>query len=231
MRSFYDSNINNSSNTHTLSEEESKHIIRSLRMANGDSLIVLDGKGNSFECEIKNDHPKKCELEIVKVNQTSEPKFEIHIAVAPTKQTERIEWFIEKATEIGLTEFTPIQCSNSERSKIKTERLTKKAISAMKQSQRLFLPKINELSDIKTFISNHPNGLIAHCYDTERSSLSKSFKAINCPIIIGPEGDFTKEEIDFALENGYKTITLGDNRLRTETAALYSCMQAKMMSE
>lgn len=231
MRSFYDSNIKTSSKSHILSEEESKHIIRSLRMIKGDSIGVLDGRGNFFECEIKNDHPKKCELEIVKVNQSSKPKLEIHIAVAPTKQMERLEWFIEKATEIGLTEFTPIQCSNSERSKIKTERLSKKAISAMKQSQRLFLPKINELSDFKTFILKHPNGLIAHCYDTERSSILKSFKINNCPIIIGPEGDFTKEEINFALENGYKTITLGDNRLRTETAALYSCMQAKVISE
>lgn len=229
MRLFYDSNISSSATTHQLCEEESKHIVRVLRMTVGDRLGILNGNGSLFECEIIDDNAKKCILSIKEEQKEEKPDYDIHIAIGPTKQIDRLEWFIEKATEIGITEISLIECQNSERSKIKIDRLVKKAISAMKQSHRLFLPKINELSSVTKFIKNNPNGLIAHCYNDERAQISTVFQFKKCPILIGPEGDFSKEEIEIALQNGYKTITLGENRLRTETAALYACMNAKIL--
>lgn len=230
MRLFYDPNIKPSDLTYTLSEDESKHVIRVLRMKLGDQIGILDGKGSSFTCEIVDDTPKRCGLKIVNVQTEKQVDYDIHIAVGPTKQMERIEWFIEKATEIGITEITLVECTNAERAKIKTDRLEKKAISAMKQSHRKFLPKINSLTKVSDFIINNPNGLIAHCYDEERSEVNSVFKTTKCPILIGPEGDFTIEEIELAKKHGYKTITLGTNRLRTETAALFTCMQAKLIT-
>lgn len=229
MRFFYDSNIASSDTKHTLSEEESKHIIRVLRLKLGDRIGVLNGNGSLFECEIIDDHQKRCELSVIQETKEEKPVYDIHIAVGPTKQMDRLEWFIEKATEIGVTEITLIDCQNAERNKIKADRLLKKAISAMKQSHRLYLPKLNELVKVNDFITSHPNGLIAHCYNNERSPMKDVFKHTNCPILIGPEGDFTQSEIETALENGYKTITLGENRLRTETAALFACMNAKLL--
>ena len=230
MRLFYDPNISSKANTHTLSEEESKHIVRVLRMKSGDSIGVLNGAGSLFECTITVDNPKRCELHIDHETTESRPEYDIHIAIGPTKQMDRIEWFVEKATEIGVTEISLIQCKNGERAKIKSERLIKKAVSAMKQSHRLYLPKINELKPINAFIHEHPNGLIAHCYEDERNPLGAVFIKKNCPILIGPEGDFTRDEIALALENGYKTVTLGENRLRTETAGLFACVNAKLIT-
>ena len=231
MRLFYDPNIDASIAKHTLSEEESKHIVRVLRMQLGDHLIVLNGKGGSFECEIIDPNPKRCELQIVEVTQDSPKPYSIHIAISPTKQMDRMEWFVEKATEIGITEITFLNCKNSERVKLKPERLEKKAISAMKQSHRTFLPKINELTNYSSFIKEHPSGLLAHCYEDQKQNMQDVFAFNDCPILIGPEGDFTQDEIKLASESGYKYITLGENRLRTETAALYACMQAKLIVE
>lgn len=231
MRVFFDSTLNDSLKTHTICEEESKHIIRVLRMKEGQQLQLVNGKGDSFICTIIDAHPKRCQLSIDSVKTIEKPKNTIHIAIGPTKQLDRMEWFVEKATEIGVTEITLISCKNQERSKVKIDRLRKRAISALKQSHRLFLPTINELTDVKKFIQDNPNGLIAHCYEEPKESFEKSFKSYDCPILIGPEGDFTQEEIEFALQNGYKTITLGENRLRTETAGLYVCMRAKLLIE
>lgn len=229
MRRFYDPHISSSSKGFTLLEEESKHIVRVLRMQVGDQLEMVDGKGTLFTCSISNAHPKKCELTILSV-ETAEPELnQIHVVVGPTKQTDRLEWFVEKATEIGITEISFLTTKNSERAQLKLDRLEKKAISAMKQSKRLFLPKFNELTSFNSFVKEHPNGLIAHCMEGEMNEFEAVFNAQNCPILIGPEGDFTPEEVSFALENGYKTITLGKNRLRTETAALYVCMRAKIL--
>ena len=229
MRLFYDPSLAIGASTHQLSEMESKHIVRVLRMSEGDVLALVNGSGGYFVAEISEAHPKRCNLDIKNSSQEESPSEEIHIALGPTKQMERIEWFIEKATEIGVTEISFITGSNSERITLKPERLEKKAISAMKQSQRRFLPKINALSTIPEFIREHPNGLIAHCYDGEKSTIEESFQIKDCPILIGPEGDFTLEEIELALENGYKTITLGKNRLRSETAALYACANARII--
>lgn len=228
MRLFYDSHIELDAETHQLSEEESKHIVRVLRMNEGDELAIVNGKGGYFETEISIAHPKRCTVSILKSEQSEPPKHELHIAVGPTKLMDRIEWFAEKATEIGITEISFIAGKNSERVKMKPERIERKVISAMKQSKRRFLPKINELISVAEFIQKHPNGLIAHCEEGEKSTILEVFQPTNCPILIGPEGDFTSDEINLALENGYKTITLGENRLRTETAALYACVCAQL---
>lgn len=228
MRLFYDSHIELDAETHQLSEEESKHIVRVLRMSEGNQLAIINGKGGYFETEISVAHPKRCTVTILKAEQSELPKHELHIALGPTKLMDRIEWFVEKATEIGITEISFISGKNSERVKMKPERILKKAISAMKQSKRRFLPKINELVTVTEFIKAHPNGLIAHCEQGEKSTILDSFELTNCPILIGPEGDFNPNEIELAKQNGYKTITLGENRLRTETAALYACVCAQV---
>lgn len=230
MRLFFDDHITNSG-SHTLSTEESKHIIRVLRLNTGDEIGILDGNGNKYICQIAEPNPKKCVVSIKEVIAFEKPKVQIHIAIAPTKQMERLEWFLEKSTEIGITEITLFTSENSERVKINEERLQKKLISAMKQSQRYHLPKLNTLVKFNDIISEHSNGLIAHCYEGEKSCISKEFNTLSGPILIGPEGDFTENEVKRALEAGYKAISLGDNRLRTETAALYACMQVKFMSE
>lgn len=231
MRLFYDEHIAPTATEHTLSEEESKHIVRVLRLEKGQEIGILDGKGRLFSCKINDAHPKRCALTVSNIDLAEALPHEIHIAVGPTKQMERIEWFVEKATEIGITEISLIDCDNGERAKINTDRLVKKAVSAMKQSHGRFLPVINELQKLTDFIAANPNGLIAHCYEEEKNTFSEVFKSVGCPILIGPEGDFSQNEIEKALENGYKTITLGPNRLRTETAALYACMQAKLITQ
>lgn len=231
MRRFYDPNIDLSASSHTLSEEESKHIIRVLRLKNGDNIELVNGHGALITAVISDDHPKRCTVDFENIEQQDQPAYDIHIAVCPTKQLERIEWFVEKATEIGITEISFIETENMERTRLKIDRIVKKAVSAMKQSKRLFLPKINEIQKLSPFLSEHPNGLIAHCIDGEKNTIESVFNPKGCPILIGPEGDFSQKEIDFALENGYKTITLGENRLRTETAALYACMRTQWILE
>lgn len=229
MRLFYDPNIAPNTSSHQLSEEESKHIVRVLRSQVGDTIGILDGKGHLYTCEIADAHPKRCLLNIVNADFETQSESEIHIAVAPTKQMERIEWFVEKAVEIGTTKFTLLDCKNGERARIKTDRLIKKAISAMKQSQRRYLPEIVELTSFQDFLKAHPLGLLAHCYKEEKKDFSEVFQSKDCPILIGPEGDFSESEVQQALEQGYIAVTLGTNRLRTETAALYACMQAKLL--
>ena len=231
MHLFYDPTINTRDKTHTLSEEESKHACRVLRLKEGDEILLLNGNGFEFLARITDSNPKKCAVEIVSFKEGQKSPYVIHIAIAPTKNNDRIEWFLEKATEIGITEITFLLCSNNERKQTKDERYEKILISAMKQSKRLFLPKLNALTPFKEFISKYPNGLIAHCYEGEKTTITADFKTSNCPILIGPEGDFTLSEVELALQTGYKTISLGENRLRTETAGLYSCMQAKMVLE
>lgn len=229
MHLFYDPTIKADNSFHVLNEEESKHACKVVRLKNGDQISILNGMGIEFTGTIIEDHPKHCKVEIISKFIEEQIKSELHIAIAPTKIMDRIEWFLEKATEIGITEITPIICSNSERKQIKEERLEKILIAAMKQSKRLFLPKLNPLIDFNTFLKNHPMGIVAHCYNAPKNTIEEVFKIRNCPILIGPEGDFSLQEIEKALKSGYKTITLGKNRLRTETAGLYAVMQGKMI--
>jgi 16S rRNA (uracil1498-N3)-methyltransferase len=228
MHLFYDPTIDVLAKTHILNEEESKHACKVMRLVIGNEIAILNGKGIEFIAKIVEAHPKHCKVEIISKTEELEPNYDLHIAIAPTKIIDRIEWFLEKATEIGITEITPLICSNSERKIIKEERLEKILIAAMKQSKRLFLPKLNPLTEISSFIKQHPKGLIAHCYEGDKASISEVFETKNSPILIGPEGDFSMKEVEIALNSGYKTITLGKNRLRTETAGLYAVMQGKM---
>lgn len=227
MHLFYDSNITPETVSYQLNESESRHVCKVLRLKEGDFIGLLNGNGMLATAKITDANQKKCSVEIIERENEDAPPYSVHIAICPTKMNERMEWMIEKTTELGVTEITFLLSKNSERKAIKLERFENIAISAMKQSKRLFLPKINDLTKVEQFIKTHPNGFIAHCYDGEKQSLLTIFDN-SSPILIGPEGDFTPEECELAKQNGYREITLGKNRLRTETAGLYACMQGLM---
>lgn len=224
MHCFYEPDL--SGESVLLSEEESKHVVRVLRLSAGDQVELLDGKGTRAVAEVSDDHPKRCVLTLIsRSNEPTERNFRLHIAVAPTKNTDRIEWFVEKATEIGIDEITFLECEHSERDTIKIDRIEKVAISAMKQSQQSHLPKINELTSFTDFISSCEAEikLIAHCVDSERKDLRDfSFTNKTVAILIGPEGDFSNDEINLALQSGFQPVIFGKTRLRTETAAVYA---------
>ncbi|MDC3337695.1 16S rRNA (uracil(1498)-N(3))-methyltransferase [Flavobacteriales bacterium] len=225
MQLFYSENI--SGLTHALPEQESRHLIKVLRKSVGDKIQLTDGLGNLFHCKITNDHPKKCILEIIqKEKQTDICKRSIHIAIAPTKNNDRFEWFIEKATEIGVSSITPILCEHSERKKIKHERILKVAIAAMKQSNRLHLPEINSITSLSEFIKQDSSQtkLIAHCLDHEKTELYDLKLGNSICILIGPEGDFSEQEITQVLKANYLPVSLGNSRLRTETAGIVACV-------
>jgi len=210
-----------------LPEDEARHAIRVLRLTEGDTIELTDGKGFFYKAVITHAHPKHCEIHIVEEWQ---PKplgdFYLHIAVAPTKNMDRLEWFAEKATEIGINEITCLNCRYSERKEVKTSRLEKILVSAMKQSLKATLPHLNEMTKFKEFVKQPFDGrkFIAHCEEGAKSLLKKTYQpGENALILIGPEGDFSPEEISLALENGFEPISLGNSRLRTETAALVAC--------
>ncbi len=220
--------------TATLTSEESWHCAKVLRKKAGDAIQLIDGKGNFYEAVLELVSDKKCTANI-----TSGPvlqakrNYYLHLAIAPTKQIDRIEWMIEKAVEIGIDEISFINCKNSERTVIKTERIHKIVESAVKQSLQAYLPKVNELMSFKEIMnaSKEDQKLIAHCYDSEKENLKQiNFKNKSTLILIGPEGDFSKEEVDIALSNKFKAVSFGNNRLRTETAGLYVCQAASILS-
>lgn len=227
MRSFFVDISSALDKEFTLPKEESKHACKVLRMNNGDHLAIVNGKGDQFTGEIINANPKACLIKVIDHVTEKKDDFEIHIAIAPTKNIDRFEWFLEKSTELGIHRITPLICSNSERKVIKEDRLNKVLIAAMKQSKRLYLPKLDSLTEFNEFIKTNPAGLIAHCYDDEKRTFETQVKPTNCPILIGPEGDFTNLEIEKAFSFNYKPVTLGKTRLRTETAGLYACMMSK----
>jgi 16S rRNA (uracil1498-N3)-methyltransferase len=224
MHRFYTPELTEGTTLFTLSEAESKHGIQVMRLKENDSIELFNGKGISAITTIIEAHPKRCSVKIEKITRHSTEN-PVHIAIAPTKNMDRMEWFIEKATEIGITKLSLILCQNSERREIKLDRLEKTAIAAVKQSGRYFVPEISGLVKWKDFLKEYPTGLIAHCREGEKMKIDTSIQ--NKVIVIGPEGDFTLEEIELALTTGYVPLTLGENRLRTETAALVSCIQAK----
>lgn len=207
-----------------LPEEESKHIIRVLRYENGDQFLLLDGKGLIVTAEVIDAHPKKCQVKVVskEVKTRKEPGF--HLAIAPTKNLDRMEWMVEKIVEIGATKLTFLNCERSERVQLKLDRLHRVAISAMKQAQHDFLLEIEELQSFPDFVANNPNGGLAHCMDGDKkpvNQLNHSFR-----ILIGPEGDFSEAELKLALKHGYEAVHLGESRLRTETAGMVACVLA-----
>lgn len=232
MHIFYTPDIQH--DTYELNEEESKHSIKVLRLQQGSRLQLVDGKGGLYEAVIRDPHPKRCKLEILSVQREySKRNHYLHIAIAPTKNIERIEWFLEKATEIGIDAITPLICDRSERKDLKLERLNKVITSAVKQSVKAYHPKLNEPRRFKDFILNAPETYkyIAHCTESEKSTLKDSI-AVNSDylVLIGPEGDFTPGEINEALRADFLSITLGSSRLRTETAALAACFEINFLN-
>lgn len=228
MHQFYDEHISLGQKQFTLNEIESGHACRVLRLKNQDIIEILNGIGGRFKAIIIDNHPKKCIVEVIEEFQDKPQQSQIHIAIAPTKNMDRMEWFVEKATEIGVTHISFLQCKNNERKVLKLDRIEKILVAAMKQSKRTFLPVLTDLTNFNEFVKANPNGYIAHCNEGEKSNLLNQKAVLNTPILIGPEGDFTIDEVKFAQQNGYHTIDLGENRLRTETAGLYACMMAKI---
>lgn len=210
-----------------LPTEEAQHCVRVLRLNIGDRITLTDGKGHFYNAEISAATNKRCTVNILETIY-QEPLWQghLHVAMAPTKNMDRTEWFAEKATEIGFDELTFLNCRFSERKVIKTERISKILVSAIKQSLKARLPKLNEMTDFNTFISQPFKGqkFIAHCYEGEKPLLKDVLqKGEDALVLIGPEGDFSEEEVKKATENGFIPISLGKSRLRTETAALAAC--------
>ena len=224
MQLFYSPNI--TPPIHTLGEEESKHCVRVLRLGVGDELHITDGKGNLYRARIIEAHQHHCTIEVVETfSEYEKLPYSLTMAVAPTKNIDRYEWFLEKATEIGVSRFIPIECDHSERRAIKHDRELRVITSAVKQSLKAYHPQLDELAPIKQIMAMPFEGqkFIAHCDATfgNREFLPALIKkSENILILIGPEGDFSPEEIKFALANGFQQISLGTQRLRTETAAV-----------
>lgn len=234
MQLFYNSEIKNNSNTFSFDKEESKHIVKVLRKKEGDKIFITNGLGYLFESEILIASEKKCEVKITKESYKQPDSFYTHIAVAPTKMNDRMEWFLEKATEIGIHEITPIICEHSERKVYKIDRAEKIIQAAMKQSLHYYLPKINEPILLSQFVKSNFEGrrFIAHCEETDKKSFQKTIaKNEKVTILIGPEGDFSTKEINLALANHFIPVTLGNTRLRTETAALVACHTLALLNE
>jgi 16S rRNA (uracil1498-N3)-methyltransferase len=234
MQLFYNPNINETTEYFSFDKEESKHIIKVLRKKDTDILFVTNGLGFLFKTEITLASDSKCTVQIISFEKKEESKFKLHLAVAPTKMNDRFEWFLEKATEIGIHEITPIICDRSERKVINAERFDKIILSAMKQSNEVFLPKLNNAVTFKEFIKQQNKGLqlIAHCEETDKKTLKSVLKPNeNVTLLIGPEGDFSEKEIALALENNYIPVSLGNTRLRTETAAVVACHSVVFFNE
>lgn len=218
-----------------LSEEDSGHAVRVLRHVEGDEITIVDGEGSFYHCAITAAHPKHCAVQILSVEEENHWSYGVELAIAPTKNLDRMEWWLEKATEMGLDRFIPLKCRFSERKELKTERMRKIAVSAMKQSLKATLPQIDEMVEIKNFLKEPFDGqkFIAHCMkDEPRKLLSHEIKpGCKVRVLIGPEGDFSPEEVQLALANGYVPVSLGEQRLRTETAALASVHTIHVINE
>lgn len=216
-------------------ETESQHCARVLRMKEGDPLFITDGKGYFYRTMLLQANPKSCVVAIEE--EMPQPKgwdYDLHIAFAPTKKLDRMEWFVEKATEVGIDGFSPLKCRYSERKNINATRLEKIMVSAMKQSQKSRLPQMDEMIDFEKFIKQPFAGqkFIAHCYDTPKTPLTQACKKnTNTLVLIGPEGDFSEEEVTKAIEHGFVPISLGQSRLRTETAALVACHTVQLINQ
>jgi 16S rRNA (uracil1498-N3)-methyltransferase len=234
MQLFYNPNITENDTNFNFDKDERRHIVKVLRKKSGDVLHITNGKGWLFEGELTLAEIKHC---TVKINSKSlQPKrtYNLHLAVAPTKMNDRYEWFLEKATEIGIETITPIICDHSERKIIKTERFEKIIQSAMKQSLQCYLPQLNAPIAFKDFITQDFSGqkLIAHCEETHKKSLKSQLRTNeDYTILIGPEGDFSVKEIEIALHQNFIPVTLGETRLRTETAAITACHSVAFANE
>ncbi len=234
MQVFYAPDIEGE--RYILNEKESRHIVRVLRMKKDDTVRLIDGKGNLYEGLIKEADQNKCLIEIVNVTRGFEKRnYNLHIAISPLKNPERLEWFVEKAVEIGVDRITPLKCYRTEKSGIKRERITNIIISAMKQSLKSELTELSPLTTFREFVAENYSGakLVAHCDDFfDRKGIGETYvKRDNATIIIGPEGDLTGEEIKTAIENGFTSIHLGNSRLRTETAGIAACHSIYLLNQ
>lgn len=213
-----------------LDEDESAHANRVLRLVSGDRIEIINGKGARIIARITESSKNRVGFQIEKQELTEQDKPEIHIAIAPTKNIDRFEFFLEKVTEIGISEISPVLCRNSERKEIKKEKLEKNLVASIKQSGNVFLPKLNNLTSFMQFIESHKTNdcqkFIAHCAeDAHKIQLADSLNpAKNVVILIGPEGDFSQEEITKANQSGFRSVALGNSRLRTETAGIAACL-------
>ncbi|GAK90763.1 ribosomal RNA small subunit methyltransferase E [Nonlabens ulvanivorans] len=225
MQLFYNSQLDTESTSLTLDREESKHVFKVLRKKIGDNVNLTDGKGNLYHGNINHITSNRCDLDIAFAEAYPPLPYQLHIAIAPTKMNDRMEWFLEKATEMGITRITPILCQHSERQKINLDRFDRIIVSAMKQSLQFHKPKLDELMNYEEFInlnlSSHK--FIAHCEDGNKNHLKQLISTNqSVTVLIGPEGDFTPQEIELALKNNFKPVSLGATRLRTETAGVYT---------
>lgn len=233
MNIFYEPNIKQTS---LLNEDESRHAIKVLRLTGGDLIFVVDGRGGFYKCQIKTPHDRKCEIKILEETQNYGLRnYYIHLIIAPTKNLDRMEWMVEKCVEIGINEISFIQTRYSERKEIKTVRIEKIAVGAMKQSLKAYLPKINEMISWKEFLKKDYSEnckMIAHLEEGNRKLIHQIAEPKSrYAILIGPEGDFSPEEINQALDKGFIPVTLGDSRLRTETAGLVACHALTVINE
>lgn len=234
MQLFYNKDIKNEDSHFSFNKEESKHIVKVLRKKEGDIIRITNGKGAIFKAKLSLLDTRKCTVSILENELFLQPKYQLHLAIAPTKMNDRFEWFLEKATEIGISTITPILCDNSERKSIKLERFERIIISAMKQSLQCYLPKIEPLTPFKTFIKTHKaaHKFIAHCEDSNKQSLQLLLSSnTDYTILIGPEGDFSTKEIDLALRQKYIPVSLGNSRLRTETAGIVACHTVALINQ
>ncbi|MFT4643130.1 MAG: 16S rRNA (uracil1498-N3)-methyltransferase [Candidatus Azotimanducaceae bacterium] len=235
MQLFYNSEINSTTTQFVFDKIESRHIVKVLRKSEGDILYITNGNGQLFTAEIILANDKKCNVTILETIQ--KPKrwdYYLHVAIAPTKNNDRLEWFLEKATEIGVDEITPIICKHSERKVVKEERLEKVLVSAMKQSLKFQLPKLNPTTSFTDFIDQEIDGdlCIAHCEETDKKSFKKELRSKQkITILIGPEGDFSTKEIEQALYKKFIPVTLGESRLRTETAGIVAVQSVAFFNE
>lgn len=232
MHIFYTPDING--DDYLMSEQESKHAVRVLRLVEGNEVLLIDGKGGKYIAEIAAKTGKRTLVHITSkeyVEQRSVHR--LHLAIAPTKNIERLEFFLEKATEIGVDEITPLLCRYSERKVIKDERLERVVIAAAKQSVKAFMPKLNPLTKFSDFVKQEYAGgkYIAHCYDMPKEALRDvATLAAASTVMIGPEGDFSEDEVVLAAENGFTAVELGKERLRTETAGIVACHTVNLMN-
>ncbi len=233
MQEFYAPDIET---VHELPEAESQHCVKVLRMKEGDEIGIIDGRGNRYRAEIVLAHPKRCGVKLLEREAVPNPwRAQVHVAIAPTKNLDRIEWFAEKVTEIGIDSITLLRCRFSERKELKTERLNKILVSAMKQSLKAVLPTLSEMTPFAEFVTRPFDGqkFIAHCYkEGDRKELTELYRpGENALVLIGPEGDFSPEEVEQAIACGFRPVMLGPSRLRTETAGVVACHTIQIMNQ
>ncbi|SDX51139.1 16S rRNA (uracil1498-N3)-methyltransferase [Lutibacter oricola] len=235
MQLFYNSEIQKDTKEFTFDKTESRHIVRVLRKTEGDKIFITNGLGNLFTSEVLIANDKKCLVKIINIDSKTKPwNYYLHIAIAPTKLNDRYEWFLEKATEIGIDEITPIICDHSERKVLKLERMEKIIHSAAKQSLKFHFPKLNQPIKYSEFINQSFEGnlLIAHCEESDKKLLKNELKAAQkTTILIGPEGDFSTKEIKQSLEHKFIPVSLGESRLRTETAGIVATHSVSFVNQ